>query len=63
MRRDDEWLRVLLQAWAELPESVKAAVVEMVVGRVSAPVQIPINTPRGCLGLQGMNNPCYASGV
>jgi hypothetical protein len=29
---DDERLRVLLEAWAELPESVKTAVVEMVRG-------------------------------
>jgi hypothetical protein len=29
---DDERLRVLLEAWAELPESVKAAVMEMVRG-------------------------------
>ena len=29
---DDERLRVLLEAWAELPESVKAAVMEMVGG-------------------------------
>ena len=27
---DDERLRVLLEAWAELPESVKVAVMEMV---------------------------------
>ena len=27
---DDERLRVLLEAWAELPESVRAAVMEMV---------------------------------
>jgi len=27
---DDERLRLLLEAWAELPESVKAAVMEMV---------------------------------
>ena len=27
---DDERLRLLLEAWAELPESVKEAVVEMV---------------------------------
>ena len=27
---DDERLRVLLEAWAELPESVKRAVMEMV---------------------------------
>jgi hypothetical protein len=27
---DDERLRVLLEAWAELPESVKTAVMEMV---------------------------------
>ena len=27
---DDERLRVLLEAWAELPESVKEAVMEMV---------------------------------
>ncbi len=29
---DDEWLRLLLEAWAELPESVKDAVLEMVRG-------------------------------
>ncbi len=29
---DDERLRLLLEAWAELPESVKAAVMEMVRG-------------------------------
>ena len=29
---DDERLRVLLEAWAELPESVKDAVLEMVKG-------------------------------
>ena len=29
---DDERLRLLLEAWAELPESVKAAVLEMVRG-------------------------------
>ena len=29
---DDERLRVLLEAWAELPESVKTAVMEMVRG-------------------------------
>ena len=29
---DDERLRVLLEAWAELPESVKTAVLEMVRG-------------------------------
>ena len=29
---DDERLRVLLEAWAELPESVKTAVMEMVGG-------------------------------
>ena len=29
---DDERLRVLLEAWAELPESVKAAVMRMVRG-------------------------------
>ena len=29
---DDERLRVLLEAWAELPESVKDAVMEMVRG-------------------------------
>ena len=29
---DDERLRVLLEAWAELPESVKRAVMEMVGG-------------------------------
>ena len=29
---DDEPLRVLLQAWAELPESVKTAVMKMVGG-------------------------------
>ena len=29
---DDERLRVLLEAWAELPESVKRAVLEMVRG-------------------------------
>ena len=29
---DDERLRVLLEAWAELPESVKEAVLEMVRG-------------------------------
>ena len=33
---DDERLRILLEAWAELPESVKAAVLEMV-GRYSSP--------------------------
>jgi len=30
---DDERLRVLLEAWAELPESVKKAVMEMVRGQ------------------------------
>ena len=29
---DDERLRLLLEAWAELPESVKTAVLEMVGG-------------------------------
>jgi len=29
---DDERLRLLLEAWAELPESVKTAVMEMVGG-------------------------------
>jgi hypothetical protein len=29
---DDERLRVLLEAWAELPEGVKTAVLEMVRG-------------------------------
>ena len=29
---DDERLRLLLEAWAELPESVKTAVLEMVRG-------------------------------
>ena len=29
---DDERLRVLLECWAELPESVKTAVMEMVRG-------------------------------
>jgi len=29
---DDERLRLLLEAWAELPESVKEAVMEMVRG-------------------------------
>ena len=29
---DDERLRLLLEAWAELPESVKDAVMEMVEG-------------------------------
>jgi len=29
---DDERLRLLLEAWAELPESVKTAVMEMVMG-------------------------------
>ena len=29
---DDERLRVLLEAWTELPESVKTAVMEMVRG-------------------------------
>ena len=29
---DDERLRVLLEAWAEVPESVKTAVMEMVAG-------------------------------
>ena len=29
---DDERLRVLLEAWAELPESVKKAVMEMMGG-------------------------------
>jgi hypothetical protein len=29
---DDERLRLLLEAWAELPESVKDAVLEMVRG-------------------------------
>ena len=31
---DDERLRLLLEAWAELPESVKTAVLEMVGGSV-----------------------------
>jgi hypothetical protein len=33
---DDERLRVLLEAWAELPESVKDAVLEMVGGYSSS---------------------------
>jgi len=32
MAGDDERLRVLLEAWAELPESVKTAVMKMVRG-------------------------------
>jgi hypothetical protein len=32
----DERLRLLLEAWAELPESVKAAVLEMVRGYSSS---------------------------
>ena len=33
---DDERLRVLLECWAELPESVKRAVLEMVRGYSSS---------------------------
>ena len=33
---DDERLRLLLEAWAELPESVKTAVLEMVRGYSSS---------------------------
>ena len=33
---DDKRLRVLLEAWAELPESVKTAVMEMVRGYSSS---------------------------
>ena len=36
MAGDDERLRVLLEAWAELPESVKDAVMEMVRGYSSS---------------------------
>ncbi len=35
---DDERLRLLLEAWAELPESVKAAALEMVRGYERMPL-------------------------